>query len=267
MCHGHLMQCIEQSSGYFSRVHMEWCRFVTKYNSFILIFWLSVKYFVILVRASQLWIQMENSRLATWFPPSVRYVTWHELFVTLLCFSVEQVASKEMMTIHITFSGSRWCCDLSGWTKAWLWIWWLCHILRSTGTNKITAELLFFLPSFLPPFLASFRLSFSPCSVLFLLPSFYASWMVYNNCWNLFVRYISGHHKILNNPWKSFWIIKWRSSKAVARNLWWFIKRFSLGVNHNVIHYLTHKIKYLFSLLVGNDRIKSMWTKKNKSFR
>ena len=170
MCHGHLVQCIEQSSGYFSRVHMEWCRFVTKYNSFILIFWLSVKYFVILVRASQLWIQMENSRLATWFPPSLRYVTWHELFVTLLCFSVEQVASKEMMTIHvIIFSGSRWCCDLSGWTKAWLWIWWLRHILRSTGTNKITAELLFFLPSILPSILSCFFLSLLQ-SLLSLVP-------------------------------------------------------------------------------------------------
>ena len=70
------------------------------------------------------------------------------------------------------FSGSRWCCDLSGWTKAWLWIWWLCHILRSTGTNKITAESLFFLPSSLLQLILSFFLPSShPC----ILPCFFSS--------------------------------------------------------------------------------------------
>lgn len=70
------------------------------------------------------------------------------------------------------FSGFRCCCDLSRWTKAWIWIWWLCHILRSTGTNKTTA--FFFLPSSFHPslpffhasFLASFHLSFGSSSLL-----------------------------------------------------------------------------------------------------
>ena len=126
------------------------------------------------------------------------------------------------------FSGSRWCCDLSGWTKAWLWIWWLCHILRSTGTNKITAESLFFRPSSLLPLILSFSLPSShpcilPCffsslfqSFLTLVPPFplfiCATWMLYKDPWNLYfeVHFRTSHTqcKILKNPWKSLWIIK-----------------------------------------------------------
>lgn len=36
----------------------------------------------------------------------------------------------------LIFLGQARCCNLSWWAKAWLWVWWFCDFLWSSGNNK-----------------------------------------------------------------------------------------------------------------------------------